>query len=237
MPYRRYEDGRFALLDANGGESFPASSKWEATISKMWGKYGAIVSKLAKEFGVPAAYIVGFMVIEGGGDENACAPCQATITGSDGEQHQWCNLAPNCAPAGTKQCCAYGLVGVTNPNVVRLSKGKNIGPDLLGNPELALRYGMMIFLELWKAKGDVLVAVKSYNGGAPCQGSGTFHMGGQVGVNYVDNYVAVCNTFVSMGLAPAQSATFGSQNMLVLAAFGVLGYLGFRYLNDQYDWI
>ena len=184
------------------------------------------MTKLAKEFDVPVAYILGFTTIESGGNENACASCESTYTDRNGQVHQWCSFAPNCAPAGHKQCCAYGLLGVIHANVARLSGGKHSGQDLLGNPELAIRYGMMIFLDNWKRSNDVLLAVKYYNGGKACQGGGVFQLGGQVGVNYCDNFVRACNTFVSMGLAPSASAgVAGSAGLVVFGALAFVGWM------------
>lgn len=217
VAYRRHDDGRIGLLDASGGETFMVfdDDYSKQNIVKNWTKYGAIMTKLAREFKIPVAYIVGFTTIESGGNENACASCEKTYT-KNGVEYPWCSFAPNCAPAGQKQCCAYGLLGVIHANVARLSGGKHSGQDLLGNPELAIRYGIMIFLELWNKFGDPLVAVKRYNGGSPCQGGGVFHMGGQVGVNYVDRFVRAANTFVSLGLAPTESASMGSAGNVVV---------------------
>ena len=218
VPYRRHDDGRIGLLDASGGETFMVFSDdySKQSIVKNWQKYGSIMTKLAAEFKIPVAYIIGFTTIESGGNENACASCEKTIT-VNGVEQQWCAFAPNCAPAGQKQCCAYGLLGVIHANVARLSGGKHSGQDLLGNPELAIRYGVMIFIELWNKFGDVLVAVKRYNGGSPCSGSGVFHMGGQAGTNYVDKFVKAVNTFVAMGLVPpVASASMGGAGNVVL---------------------
>lgn len=204
VPYRQYEDGRFSLLAADGTETFLYLPEAYAKVMvKYWAKYGEIMTRQAAEFKIPVAYIAGFLTIESGGNENACAPCTKTYTDKNGVEHQWCSLAPDRCATGNRQpvCCAYGLLGVTDGNVKRLSGGKHYGQDLLGNPELAIRYGIMVFLENVDRWKDVLVAVKRYNGGAPCQGGGVFHMGGQVGTNYVDKFVQACNTFVKLGLA------------------------------------
>jgi hypothetical protein len=224
VPYRLHEDGRIGLVDASGAESFMTSESMRSQIAKNWERFGPIMTKLAKEFKIPVAYIIGFTTIESGGDVNACAPCTKTYTDKAGVEHQWCSFAPNCAPAGHKQCCAYGLLGVIHANVVKWSGGKHSGQDLLGNPELAIRYGMMIFLDNWKRSGDILTAVKWYNGGKACQGGGVFQMGGQVGTNYVDKFVQACNTFVELGLAPSASASLGSSDGLLV--FGSLAFVG-----------
>ena len=226
VAYRRYEDGRIANLDGSGAETFMTSESMKSLLTKNWEKYGTIMTRLAKEFKIPVAYIMGFTTIESGGDENACAACEKTYTDKNGVSHQWCSFAPNCAPAGHKQCCAYGLLGVIHSNVARLSGGKHSGQDLLGNPELAIRYGMMIFLDNWEKSGDILKAVKYYNGGKACQGGGVFQMGGQVATPYVDNFVKACNTFVGLGLAPSSSASaLGSNGVVVLGAMAFVGWM------------
>jgi len=229
VPYRRYEDGRISVIQGEQERFLVLDKNRSAIMSQNWQKYGGIITRLAKEFKVPVAYIIGFLTIESGGNENACAPCSRTIVDSSGVEQQWCSVAPNCAPPGHKQCCAYGLLQVIHSNVSRLSGGKHSGQDLLGNPELSIRYGIMIFLENWTRYGDVLTAVKRYNGGTPCQGGGVFRMGGQVGSNYVDQFVQACNSFVemskSLGIDDSSSPVGAYQSILVTAGMAVVSWL------------
>lgn len=219
--HRLFEDGR---IEVNG--AFPT---WQETarlnkVVSIWERFGEMIEAAQAESGVPAAWLVGIMFIESGGDINACSPCIQ----HDNAGNQICAFAPNCGG----NCCAYGLMQFIDTTARAYGA---TGPSLLGNPQLSILIAGRYFKELLRRSGgDPILAAKRYNGGGwsdPCSSqAGTFGIGGQG--DYPMNFARSVNTFIQLNLPSKSRAEVKLRELpFVFAAFTVLGYV----VSRKYD--
>ena len=206
VPYRTWEDGRIEVQ----GLGFPA---WDVAgvrgdqLRTLWGRWGAAIQNAADINQIPAAWLVGIMQIESGGNPTVCSEANA------------CGLMQfipmTCRMYGHPDCSFYN----DNPEQQIIDAGNLIKKNAAGHG------------------GCLLSGVKAYNGGSPCTDTGMAASPGILGMygqnDYVANFVRASNTFVALGLAPPAAVGVGGGTEAAVIFF-VLGAVGYMWADIRY---
>ena len=163
-------------------------------------------------------WLAAVAYIETGGNPTALSPCEP----------KYCSLYPKCLN-DNPPACAGGLMQFIAQTAAGF--GKTIG-HYLNDPDDQIHDAATIFQrKLAKNGGDMLTAVKRYNGGVnPCPGGGITGHGGQA--DYVTKFVRAANTLHQMGVSQSAGLSGGVPFATGLLAGAVMG-LATYYLATQ----
>jgi hypothetical protein len=161
---------------------------WKADVDQ----WKDLIAVSASKYGVPEAWIAGFMLQESQGKPKACSPCQSTCCGS---------VAPGC--------CAYGLMQLIQPT------GKHYGVtgEDLYDPDKNIDAGTKLLSELGaKHKWNPVAVAASYNHGSyncfnghSCSKPGLWSVNENCG--YVEQVVRGINAAIEHGYSGTGSGS------------------------------
>ena len=228
VAYRSYEDGRFEVQD-QGFPAYDLNGGVAGEIRKLWAKWGPYLQQGATKSNVPAAWLVGILYAESGGKTGSTAACSAALCPAI-----W--KAGGCASqGGSNSVCAGGLMGFIASTAQMY--GRTIDwymQDDDHEGQMIVDAADLLVQKIRAAKGCVLCAIKSYNGGSACKDTGLAKGPGIVGMygqaDYVEKILRVANTFVALQLpgAPAVSGSAGmssGQGAVVAVVLGAVAFM------------
>lgn len=208
VPYRLHEDGRIEVQNYG----FPA---WQDAvrhdqIAKLWQRWGADIERAAIANGIPAAWLVGIMYIETGGNPTLCSSAGA------------CGLMqfmPFTCKMFRPDCSHYNAF----PQDQILDAGKLI------NQLRAAKGGCLLSAVKGYNGGSPCSDTGMTNG------PGILNMYGQH--DYVANFVRAANTFVGMNL-PSTTGIMGGGSVpastQVIVVAGILGAVAYMFADIHY---
>lgn len=214
-------------VEVNGSVPVFPEGPYRKKLLALWDKFGSYVLQASRKHDVPAAWLMGIMLQESGGDPNACSPCNM----------EWCPGVLRHGGSCGGPCCAYGLMQFIDSTARSFGR---TGPSLLGDPGASIDMAAQYVKQLEKRYGKDLVRIAgAYNGVTKCSGKGTFGLGGQG--DYSMKIAKGANTFVQMGsdgaIPGVSPRRFSLDALLALGLVAGAAYVGYTYYDKgKFPW-